>query len=604
MKRLALLLLIALICFHVTFPAHVFAVFSASDLAGTWHFFNFFDHPSLNIPGWSGGTVTFNSSGAVTGGSIVNSDGVAVAVAGGSGSLSSTGIFSGFITAGGITSTISQGKMDSSKTIAAFVGIDGQGFRFTGTAIKAGGTFSTSDLAGTWHFFNFFDHPSLNIPGWNGGTLTINSSGTVTGGTIVDSDGFSATVTGGSVSLDGSGLFFGFITITGATLTISQGQGKMDAGKTLAAFVGVSSQGFRFTGTAIKAETPSPLVAAILPSSRSVQVGTAATAFATIINTDQGTATACSVAPITIIPANFVYQTTNPATNQITGMPNTPVNIGPGAAQSFVFAFTPTSSITPTDVRLSFDCANTNPAPINIGLNTLLLSASAAPVPDIVALAATLGNDGVVILASAGVFSVATVNVGASGAITASVDTGTAILPVNISLCQTDPATGQCISGIGPSVTTQINANTTPTFGIFVQGNGNVSFDPAANRIFVRFRDAGGVTRGSTSVAVRTDTGLEAFAGTYSGTFSGDDSGTWTAIVDSTGNVTGSGAASAAGNFHISGNVTRSGAISFTAGTVTAGANFSGTISFSGEVTGNWANVIFSASGTFSGRRQ
>ena len=96
----------------------------------------------------------------------------------------------------------------------------------------------------------------------------------------------------------------------------------------------------------------------------------------------------------------------------------------------------------------------------------------------------------------------ATVNLGASGNITASADTGAATLPVNISLCQTDPANGQCISGIGPSVTTQINANATPTFGIFVQGNGNVPFDPAANRVFVRFKDTGGVIRGSTSVAV------------------------------------------------------------------------------------------------------
>jgi hypothetical protein len=53
-------------------------------------------------------------------------------------------------------------------------------------------------------------------------------------------------------------------------------------------------------------------------------------------------------------------------------------------------------------------------------------------------------------------------------------------------------------------VTTAINANATPTFGIFVQGSGNVPFDPAANRIFVRFKDGGNVTRGSTSVAVRT----------------------------------------------------------------------------------------------------
>ncbi len=69
----------------------------------------------------------------------------------------------------------------------------------------------------------------------------------------------------------------------------------------------------------------------------------------------------------------------------------------------------------------------------------------------------------------------ATVNVGASGSITASADTGGLTLPVNISLCETNPVTGQCISAIGPSVTTQINANATPTFGIFVQGSWQLS---------------------------------------------------------------------------------------------------------------------------------
>jgi hypothetical protein len=135
------------------------------------------------------------------------------------------------------------------------------------------------------------------------------------------------------------------------------------------------------------------------------------------------------------------------------------------------------------------------------------LTETSTPVADIVALAATLNNDGIVNLAGAtgsGVFAVATANVGASGMVTASADTGAASIPVTIALCETNPTTSQCISAIGPSVSTQIDANATPTFGIFVTGTGNVPFAPAVNRVFVRFQDNTGATRGSTSVAVRT----------------------------------------------------------------------------------------------------
>jgi predicted outer membrane repeat protein len=249
------------------------------------------------------------------------------------------------------------------------------------------------------------------------------------------------------------------------------------------------------------------VVAALLPSSRSVQVGAFATAFATIVNAGQVIAAACSIAPLSNVPASFHYQTTHPSNNLVTGSPDTPVNIEAGAAQSFVFALIPIAPIASTDVQFSFDCANTEPAPINSGLNTLLFSASATPIPDIVAVAATLNSDGIVKLAGAtgsGAFAVSTVNVGATESITAIADTGSATLPINISLCETNPSTGACISTIGSSVTTTINANATPTFGIFVHGNGTVPFDPAANRIFVRFKDSSNLTRGSTSVAVRT----------------------------------------------------------------------------------------------------
>ena len=141
----------------------------------------------------------------------------------------------------------------------------------------------------------------------------------------------------------------------------------------------------------------------------------------------------------------------------------------------------------PTDIQLSFDCANTDPAPIISGLNTLLFSASATPTPDIMALVATLSGDGIVNIPGTngtGVFAVATVNMGAGDTLTVSADTGGASLPVNVFICQTDPQTSACLSPPANSVTTMILSNETPTFGVFVAADGDISFFPEINRIF------------------------------------------------------------------------------------------------------------------------
>src|SRR6202008_4317930 len=82
-------------------------------------------------------------------------------------------------------------------------------------------------------------------------------------------------------------------------------------------------------------------------------------------------------------------------------------------------------------------------------------------------------------------FAVATGNVGAGAAITATPSTGAATLPLAISPCQTNPMSGQCISSIGSTATTAINANATPTFAIFATASGSVPFVPQTNRIFV-----------------------------------------------------------------------------------------------------------------------
>jgi hypothetical protein len=106
-------------------------------------------------------------------------------------------------------------------------------------------------------------------------------------------------------------------------------------------------------GTATGTIGSPTLTAATLPSSRSVQVGSVAAVFATVINTGPPQA-GCVIAPIDAIPAGFSFQTTDPATNQPVGPPNAPASIAGGAAQAFVVAIAPTQSFGPTDVRLNF----------------------------------------------------------------------------------------------------------------------------------------------------------------------------------------------------------------------------------------------------------
>jgi hypothetical protein len=253
---------------------------------------------------------------------------------------------------------------------------------------------------------------------------------------------------------------------------------------------------------------PATLAASILPGGRSVEMGTPATVFATMLNSSGNPASFCQIGLGAGAPAalSLSYQTTNPVNNGLTGTPGTPASIPAGAAQSFLLSFDAGSPLTVSGQPLDFFCSNAAAAPVTLGVNTIDLAFSATPVADIVVLAATATNDGTVHVPSGGTgaFAVATVNLGAAGNLTASADTGSASLPVSVTLCQTNSGTGQCMAIPASAVPVMVAANATPTFSVFVTATGTVAFAPGTSRIFIRFKDAAGNSHGSTSVAVLT----------------------------------------------------------------------------------------------------
>ena len=264
-------------------------------------------------------------------------------------------------------------------------------------------------------------------------------------------------------------------------------------------------------GVYLPTTLPSPLAASVLPGARSVEIGNAATVFATMLNTGSTALGNCRIEPPN--PGNLAnfrldYQTTDPATNAVTGTLDTPVTIPANGSQSFVLGFTATQAMTLPDFALTFACDAAPIADTLIGVDTVDLRFSATPIADIVALAATASNNGVVTVpfssGADGAFALASVNVGVGGAVTVSADTGSATLPVGLTLCQTNPATGACLAPPAATLPITIAANATPTFSVFVSASAAIPFSPGASRIFVRFKDASGVSHGSTSVAVET----------------------------------------------------------------------------------------------------
>ena len=255
--------------------------------------------------------------------------------------------------------------------------------------------------------------------------------------------------------------------------------------------------------------TPPALVASVLPGGRSVQLGSPATFFATMINSGPSALQQCDIALLAGTSASLTlgYQTTDASTNLPVGTPNTPVDIpGNDGSQSFIVSVKSQTTFTLTNLPLTFACAGATPAPIMLGVDTVDLAWSPTPVPDVVALVATETNNGIVELENGvGAFAVASINLGAAATVTVNANTYTAYLPVTATVCQTDSTSGQCLAPPAETVSLTYASGATPTFSIFLQATGPIPLAPASSRVFVFFAaDSPYAVVGSTSVAIDT----------------------------------------------------------------------------------------------------
>jgi hypothetical protein len=251
---------------------------------------------------------------------------------------------------------------------------------------------------------------------------------------------------------------------------------------------------------------PTLLVNSVLPTSRSMTVGIPATVFSTVINagtnTAQGIVLAMAVTWPGVPAVNFTYSQTDCTTNAVVGPPDPVLDLPAGGMLCYVVSFTPLAAFDTTTAQIYARADNATATTRFPGVNTVELRATSSGGPDIIAVSTTTDfhqfpSNG------ANAFAVALSNVGANatGDITVTANTGGVALPINITVMETDPPTGAVI---GDNILQNVAAGENRTVAVFVTFHGPVSFNPALNRIFIRFLDENGDLVGSTSTAVST----------------------------------------------------------------------------------------------------
>jgi streptogramin lyase len=255
---------------------------------------------------------------------------------------------------------------------------------------------------------------------------------------------------------------------------------------------------------------PDDLLAALLPA-RSVQVGSTASAFVTMLNATATTMKNCGPALVTSVPANFSFQATDPANNTLTGLPNRRVDIAAHAPQTFAVFFKANAPFSFRDVQMGYSCDGATAGSI-VGVNTFPLTFSATPVPDLITVNDTSSHDGyanIPGIGGTGIMVTAATNIGVAGNLTVQVRLLDPTTPIRVSVCETfssGPQFGNCKASPAPTIDRSISSGENTTWTAFFTPDAPFRTDPARIRALFEFIDVGSSTvRGQTSIALKVD---------------------------------------------------------------------------------------------------
>ena len=208
--------------------------FASSDLADTWYIFS-----------TSGDYAKMTISDAGNGAAVNNSPGGGFFTIDASGLLTGDGfITTNFGTVLYLTNSgLEKGKINSSKDMMSFAASTISGKFDLATAIRAGGSFIPSDLAGTWYIYGSSSSGANKAT--ISGMIVLDSSGQVTGGSYIRSDAGMASFTGGTMTIDNTGVLSGSV-ITNIGDNVNLSSGKMNSSKGIMSFVATNGSELDF----------------------------------------------------------------------------------------------------------------------------------------------------------------------------------------------------------------------------------------------------------------------------------------------------------------------------------------------------------------------